>query len=159
MDHPSTEFESGRFSLSTSLCQSLSVDLRKSLRKPFQQVILDYDYTFTTPYSGSEIVETGSGADSEGNSCCLKWEECEEQINVVALASKEPILFYDEVVRKQSLLSFERSARGKLHSRNWLLKGKNGKLMVAIDFTQVKEAGLYSDYYVLLLLQSVYNSD
>ncbi|KAI3692571.1 hypothetical protein L6452_32388 [Arctium lappa] len=98
MDHPSTEFESGRFSLSTSLCQSLSVDLCKSLRKPFQQVIVDYDYTFTTPYSGSEIVETGSGADSEGNSCCLKWEECEEQINVVALASKEPILFYDEVI-------------------------------------------------------------
>ncbi|KVH93321.1 TIP41-like protein [Cynara cardunculus var. scolymus] len=66
--------------------------------KPFQQVILDYDYTFTTPYSGSETVETGSEADSEGNSCCLKWEECEEQINVVALASKEPILFYDEVI-------------------------------------------------------------
>ncbi|KAJ9537961.1 hypothetical protein OSB04_030694 [Centaurea solstitialis] len=66
--------------------------------KPFQQVILDYDYTFTTPYSGSETVETGRGTDSEENSCCLKWEECEEQINVVALASKEPILFYDEVV-------------------------------------------------------------
>ncbi|KAI3665321.1 hypothetical protein L6452_43945 [Arctium lappa] len=94
MDHPSTEFESGRFSLLTSLCQSLSVDLCKSLRKPF----LDYDYIFTTPYSGSEIVETGSGADSEGNNCCLKWEECEEHINVVALASKEPILFYDEVI-------------------------------------------------------------
>ncbi|KAF8404939.1 hypothetical protein HHK36_009834 [Tetracentron sinense] len=25
--------------------------------KPFQQVILDYDYTFTTPYCGSEAVE------------------------------------------------------------------------------------------------------
>lgn len=25
--------------------------------KPFQQVILDYDYTFTTPYSGSETID------------------------------------------------------------------------------------------------------
>lgn len=40
--------------------------------------------------------QTGREAESEGNSC-LKWEECEEQINVAALASKEPILFYDEV--------------------------------------------------------------
>lgn len=62
--------------------------------KPFEQIILDYDYTFTTPYSGSETVER---TDSEGNNC-LKWEECEEQINVAALASKEPILFYDEVI-------------------------------------------------------------
>ncbi|KAM1794635.1 hypothetical protein ACFX11_035095 [Malus domestica] len=28
----------------------------------------------------------------------LQWEDCEEKIDVVALASKEPILFYDEVV-------------------------------------------------------------
>ncbi|KAL4573142.1 hypothetical protein LXL04_019939 [Taraxacum kok-saghyz] len=62
--------------------------------KPFEQVILDYDYTFTTPYSGSETVETGS----EENKGCLKWEDCDEQINVAKLASKEPILFYDEVV-------------------------------------------------------------
>lgn len=27
----------------------------------------------------------------------LQWEDCTEQIDVVALASKEPILFYDEV--------------------------------------------------------------
>lgn len=27
----------------------------------------------------------------------LHWEDCEEQIDVVSLASKEPILFYDEV--------------------------------------------------------------
>ena len=27
----------------------------------------------------------------------LHWEDCEEKIDVVALASKEPILFYDEV--------------------------------------------------------------
>ncbi|KAM7459255.1 hypothetical protein LguiA_036763 [Lonicera macranthoides] len=70
--------------------------------KPFQQVILDYDYTFTTPYSGSETVETNpeheKGATSEEGSCNLDWEDCEEQIDVVALASKESILFYDEVI-------------------------------------------------------------
>ncbi|GFY89540.1 TIP41-like family protein [Actinidia rufa] len=60
--------------------------------KPFQQVILDYDYTFTTPYCGSETVEINA----EGN-CSLYWEECKEEIDVAALASKEPILFYDEV--------------------------------------------------------------
>ena len=27
----------------------------------------------------------------------LQWEDCDEKINVAALASKEPILFYDEV--------------------------------------------------------------
>lgn len=27
----------------------------------------------------------------------LKWEDCKEKIDVTALASKEPILFYDEV--------------------------------------------------------------
>ncbi|KAK3012339.1 hypothetical protein RJ639_011640 [Escallonia herrerae] len=70
--------------------------------KPFQQVILDYDYTFTTPYSGSGTVEInsehGRGAISGEGSCNLHWEDCEEQIDVVALASKEPILFYDEVI-------------------------------------------------------------
>ncbi|KAK2997430.1 hypothetical protein RJ639_025739 [Escallonia herrerae] len=69
--------------------------------KPFQQVILDYDYTFTTPYSGSGTVEInsehGRGAISGEGSCNLHWEDCEEQIDVVALASKEPILFYDEL--------------------------------------------------------------
>ncbi|XP_059647854.1 TIP41-like protein [Cornus florida] len=69
--------------------------------KPFQQVILDYDYTFTTPYCGSETVEinTQRGREtSEEGSCSLHWEDCEEQIDVVALASKEPILFYDEII-------------------------------------------------------------
>ncbi|KAJ0076582.1 TIP41-like protein [Pistacia vera] len=70
--------------------------------KPFEQVILDYDYTFTTPYCGSETIEVdmekhGSGKILEANSN-LHWEDCEEKIDVVALASKEPILFYDEVV-------------------------------------------------------------
>ncbi|CAI0472108.1 unnamed protein product [Linum tenue] len=67
--------------------------------KPFQQVILDYDYTFTTPYVGSEMMEdqneNGKVIDVSDK---LHWEDCKEHIDVGALASKEPILFYDEVV-------------------------------------------------------------
>ncbi|XP_010271433.1 PREDICTED: TIP41-like protein isoform X1 [Nelumbo nucifera] len=71
--------------------------------KPFQQVILDYDYTFTTPYCGSEMIDINlekhlMGATSEEGGCCLHWEDSDEQIDLVALANKEPILFYDEVV-------------------------------------------------------------
>ncbi|XP_010277155.1 PREDICTED: TIP41-like protein [Nelumbo nucifera] len=71
--------------------------------KPIQQVILDYDYTFTTPYCGSEMVDVSLdkcqiGAIQEEGSCCLHWEDCDEQIDLVALASKETILFYDEVI-------------------------------------------------------------
>ncbi|KAL0365339.1 UNVERIFIED_CONTAM: TIP41-like protein [Sesamum angustifolium] len=69
--------------------------------KPTDQVILDYDYTFTTPYSGSASVEKnsepGRGA-AEESSCNAHWEDCQEEIDMVALASKEPILFYDEVI-------------------------------------------------------------
>ncbi|TXG64181.1 hypothetical protein EZV62_011175 [Acer yangbiense] len=70
--------------------------------KPFQQVILDYDYTFTTPYDGSETIEMDMEKDGNGkildSSSSLQWEDCEEQIDMVSLASKEPILFFDEVV-------------------------------------------------------------
>ncbi|XP_034927878.1 TIP41-like protein isoform X3 [Populus alba] len=76
--------------------------LWKFRSKPFQQVILDYDYTFTTPYCGSETMELDIEKKDSGGileaSCSPCWEDCEEQIDVVALASKEPILFYDEVV-------------------------------------------------------------
>ncbi|GKV43210.1 hypothetical protein SLEP1_g50529 [Rubroshorea leprosula] len=70
--------------------------------KPSQQVILDYDYTFTTPYFGSEAIEIdsdkhGSGEVYKQNSS-LHWEDSEEKLDLVALALKEPILFYDEVV-------------------------------------------------------------
>ncbi|KAI3445925.1 hypothetical protein Pfo_002590 [Paulownia fortunei] len=69
--------------------------------KPTDQVILDYDYTFTTPYCGSvsveKVPESGRGAPEE-SSCNPHWEDCQEQIDMVALASKEPILFYDEVI-------------------------------------------------------------
>jgi len=70
--------------------------------KPSQEVILDYDYTFTTPYCGSETIEIDTEEGGRGEisqeACSLHWEDCEEQIDVVSLASKEPILFYDEVV-------------------------------------------------------------
>ncbi|XP_059445637.1 TIP41-like protein [Corylus avellana] len=70
--------------------------------KPSQEVILDYDYTFTTPYCGSETIEIDTEERGRGEisqeACSLHWEDCEEQIDVVSLASKEPILFYDEVV-------------------------------------------------------------
>nr|ALT31516.1 tip41-like protein [Rehmannia glutinosa] len=69
--------------------------------KPTDQVILDYDYTFTTPYCGSvsieKMAESGGGAPEE-SSCNPHWVDCQEQIDMVALASKEPILFYDEVI-------------------------------------------------------------
>ncbi|KAG6710687.1 TIP41-like protein isoform X2 [Carya illinoinensis] len=70
--------------------------------KPSQQVILDYDYTFTTPYSGSETIEIETEKcgreETSQRKCSLHWEDCEEKINLISLASKEPILFYDEVV-------------------------------------------------------------
>ncbi|XP_073309355.1 TIP41-like protein [Primulina huaijiensis] len=73
----------------------------KFRNKPTDQVILDYDYTFTTPYRGSTDIEmnleTGRRA-SEENNRSLHWEDCQEQIDMVALAAKEPILFYDEIV-------------------------------------------------------------
>ncbi|XP_016478783.1 TIP41-like protein [Nicotiana tabacum] len=69
--------------------------------KPLQKVVLDYDYTFTTPYSGSETFDTNAervrGLSNE-SSCSLQWEDCTEKIDLVALASKEPILFYDEII-------------------------------------------------------------
>ncbi|OIS97316.1 PREDICTED: TIP41-like protein [Nicotiana attenuata] len=69
--------------------------------KPLQQVVLDYDYTFTTPYSGSATFDTNAervrGLSNE-SSCSLQWEDCMEKIDLVALASKEPILFYDEII-------------------------------------------------------------
>ncbi|CAI9104332.1 OLC1v1002980C1 [Oldenlandia corymbosa var. corymbosa] len=68
--------------------------------KPSEQIILDYDYTFTTPYSGSETHETNSELTSapEENHSGFCWEDCEERLDLVSLSSKEPILFYDEVV-------------------------------------------------------------
>ncbi|AEE86352.1 TIP41-like protein [Arabidopsis suecica] len=70
--------------------------------KPSQQVILDYDYTFTTPYCGSEVVEkdkeTVEAKANPKGEATLQWENCEDQIDLAALSLKEPILFYDEVV-------------------------------------------------------------
>ncbi|XP_030486362.2 TIP41-like protein [Cannabis sativa] len=70
--------------------------------KPSQQVILDYDYTFTTPYRGSETIEIDATEqereDSSEGTYNLQWEESKEKIDMAALAPKEPILFYDEVI-------------------------------------------------------------
>ncbi|KZV22183.1 hypothetical protein F511_07882 [Dorcoceras hygrometricum] len=72
----------------------------KFRNKPTDQVILDYDYTFTTPYCGSTGIEINPETErrSPYESSCLNWEDCQEQIDMVALAAKEPILFYDEIV-------------------------------------------------------------
>uniref|UniRef100_A0A7N0TS28 Uncharacterized protein n=1 Tax=Kalanchoe fedtschenkoi TaxID=63787 RepID=A0A7N0TS28_KALFE len=68
--------------------------------KPVKEIILDYDYTFMTPYCGSETVETtaeGVRETSDG-SCSVQWEDCKEKIDVILLASNVPILFYDEII-------------------------------------------------------------
>nr|QPZ44572.1 Tip41-like protein [Hemerocallis fulva] len=71
----------------------------KSRSKPFQQVVLDYDYTFTTPYCGSEAIEPDQQKPASENACSnLLWEDCDDQIDLAVLSSKEPILFYDEVI-------------------------------------------------------------
>lgn len=50
--------------------------------KPFQQVILDYDYTFTTPYCGSETIDPneakvrGIPIDISILSCAWNWNPC-----------------------------------------------------------------------------------
>ncbi|XP_029117099.1 TIP41-like protein isoform X2 [Elaeis guineensis] len=76
-----------------------AADKWKFRSKPFQQVTLDYDYTFTTPYCGSETIEPNTEkAILEDGCCSLCWEDCDEQIDLAALSSKEPILFFDEVV-------------------------------------------------------------
>ncbi|KAD6795320.1 hypothetical protein E3N88_06216 [Mikania micrantha] len=48
------------------------------------------------PGGNLEEYQTNRRMEFEGNNC-LKWEDCEEQINLAQLASKEPILFYDEL--------------------------------------------------------------
>lgn len=70
--------------------------------KPSQQVILDYDYTFTTPYCGSEMIEADTEKHGREQKCeesnGLCWEDSKEKIDLVSLSLKEPILFYDEVI-------------------------------------------------------------
>ncbi|XP_062212480.1 TIP41-like protein [Phragmites australis] len=68
--------------------------------KPSDQVILDYDYTFTTPYSGSDdvVLKPGTMQASLDGCSTLHWEDTDDRIDLVALSAKEPILFYDEVI-------------------------------------------------------------
>ncbi|KAG9155624.1 hypothetical protein Leryth_017033 [Lithospermum erythrorhizon] len=61
------------------------------------QLILDYDYTFTTPYCGSQTVEVNH-EDQITTARSLHWEDCQDQIDVISLSSREPILFYDEII-------------------------------------------------------------
>ncbi|KAK1602631.1 hypothetical protein QYE76_048182 [Lolium multiflorum] len=56
---------------------------------PSDQVILDYDYTFTTPYCGMQTCL------DECSSLC--WQHTDDQMDLVALSAKEPIIFYDEL--------------------------------------------------------------
>lgn len=71
--------------------------------KPSDQVILDYDYTFTTPYCGSDdlvLKPETMQASSHGYGCnTLHWEDTDERIDLVALSAKEQILFYDEICK------------------------------------------------------------
>ncbi|XP_066364234.1 TIP41-like protein [Miscanthus floridulus] len=71
-----------------------------SCSKPSDQVMLDYDYTFTTPYCGSDAVVVDSGTTQTSLDGCstLCWEDTNDRIDLVALSEKEPILFYEEVI-------------------------------------------------------------
>eukprot|EP00250_Pteridium_aquilinum_P011012 c19780_g3_i2 orf=331-1275(-) len=70
----------------------------KSRSKPSDEIVLDYDYTFTTSYSGSEAIEcTGQAAESSSG-LKLEWADTEDHIDLVSLQARDPILFYDEVV-------------------------------------------------------------
>lgn len=75
--------------------------------KPSQEVILDYDYTFTTPYCGSETIEHSNNGENTKmkDGLKLEWEECGDRIDLVALQARDPILFYDEVVLYEDELS------------------------------------------------------
>lgn len=81
----------------------------KDRSKPSLEILMDYDYTFTTPYCGSQAIVTNAEFDGgeipkEGDSD-IYWEDCIEKIDASALASKEPILFYDEVILYEDELS------------------------------------------------------
>ena len=62
-------------------------------------------------YGAFDVRQVEAKANTEGGAS-LKWENCEEQIDLAALSLKEPILFYDEVcslldpIAKHLLLSF-----------------------------------------------------
>jgi type 2A phosphatase activator TIP41 len=70
--------------------------------KPNQEVILDYDYTFTTPYRGSdECLQVEEEEEEERQltpNGVVEWVQSSEKIDMVALQARDPILFYDEVV-------------------------------------------------------------
>ncbi|XP_002962435.2 TIP41-like protein [Selaginella moellendorffii] len=73
---------------------------------PNEQLIMDYDYTFTTPYCGSErLVLEQEQADKESSLATLEWKSCDTRIDLIRLQVKDPILFYDEVILYEDELS------------------------------------------------------
>ncbi|KAI5084077.1 hypothetical protein GOP47_0000246 [Adiantum capillus-veneris] len=68
----------------------------KMRSKPSEEIVLDYDYTFTTSYSGSESFACSTDSQAEGLK--LEWSETEDHIDLVSLQARDPIVFYDEVV-------------------------------------------------------------
>ncbi|KAK9836974.1 hypothetical protein WJX81_003867 [Elliptochloris bilobata] len=64
-------------------------------------VALDYDWTYTTTYSGSVHRERDS---SNGAGPALEWAPSTEQLNRAPLLARDPILFYDEVPLYESEL-------------------------------------------------------
>ncbi|KAJ8533639.1 hypothetical protein K7X08_006963 [Anisodus acutangulus] len=51
-----------------------------------------------------QLGQCESAIPDEGSSC-IQWEDCMEKIDLVALASKEHILFYDEIILYEDELS------------------------------------------------------
>ncbi|KAH7296732.1 hypothetical protein KP509_26G036700 [Ceratopteris richardii] len=68
----------------------------KMRSKPSKEIVLDYDYTFTTSYSGSEAFISSSN--TQADSSKFQWLETDEEIDLISLKARDPILFYDEVV-------------------------------------------------------------
>uniref|UniRef100_A0A7I4A2Z2 TIP41-like protein n=1 Tax=Physcomitrium patens TaxID=3218 RepID=A0A7I4A2Z2_PHYPA len=62
--------------------------------KPDEQIILNYDYTYTTPYAGSQFVQEKQG----DVNTAVEWVESQERIDMAALQARDPILFFEEVV-------------------------------------------------------------
>ncbi|KAK9807419.1 hypothetical protein WJX73_003755 [Symbiochloris irregularis] len=70
--------------------------------KQHMAVTLNYDWTYTTPYSGTVQPEAAKGSSASGKAAT--WEQSTEAIDKALLLSRDPILFYDEVPLYESEL-------------------------------------------------------
>ena len=70
---------------------------KKAEMEAHNAISIDYDWTFTTPYSG-----TATQADSALSSDV--WAETSEQFDRTLLTNRDPILFYDEILLYESEL-------------------------------------------------------